>query len=265
MTPHQVTISVVSHEHGDEIPNLLRDLAAFAPSAIAEVIVTLNIPEEALSHWIGVRSWPFAVTVISNTEPMGYGANHDQAFGRCKTPYFCVVNPDIRLTKDPFPALISSLEEPMGGCAYPMQSNGDSKPMDFAREVPTPASLMRRYLLPSSRKKPQPRHWINGAFMLFPAKVFEKLGGFDSRYFMYCEDVDICLRLQLQGFHLMPVVYVTVEHEAQHASRRRLRHLIWHVQSLWYLWNSMPYRDFCRRYLGRTDANRKGGLNGKNT
>jgi N-acetylglucosaminyl-diphospho-decaprenol L-rhamnosyltransferase len=247
VTPQQVTISVVSHEHGDEIPHLLRDLAAFAPSAIAEVIVTLNIPEEALSHWIGVRSWPFAVTVISNVEPMGYGANHDQAFGRCKTPFFCVVNPDIRLTKDPFPALISSLEEPMGGCAYPMQSNGNPKPLDLAREVPTPVSLLRRYLVPGSRNRPQPRQWINGAFMVFPVAVFAELGGFDRRYFMYCEDVDICLRLQLKGYRLLPVVSVTVEHEAQHASRRRLRHLFWHVQSLWRLWHSDVYRAFQSR------------------
>ena len=245
--PHRVTVSVVSHEHGDEIPHLLRDLAAFAPSAIAEVIVTLNIPEEVLSKWIRVRNWPFVVTVIANAEPMGYGANHDQAFAHCKTPFFCVVNPDIRLTKDPFPLLISALEEPMAGCVYPMQSNGNPRSIDYARQVPTPVSLLRRYLVPGSRSKPQPRDWINGAFMLFPVAVFAELGGFDIRYFMYCEDVDICLRLQLHGYRLVPVVGVTVEHEAQHASRRRFRHLVWHVQSLWRLWHSDVYRTFQSR------------------
>lgn len=253
-----VTISVVSHEHGDEIPNLLRDLAAFAPSAIFEVVVTLNIPEEALSKWIQARSWPFIVTVIRNAVPMGYGANHNQASEHCRTPFFCVVNPDIRLTNDPFSLLIKSLDEKMAGCAYPMQANGDSKIVDLTREVPTPISLMRRYLLPGSRLKPHPRHWINGAFMLFPTRVFKRLGGFDSRYFMYCEDVDICLRLQLQDFHLVPVASVIVEHEAQHASRRRLRHLIWHIQSLWHLWKSESYRNFCRKYVDKTITFKRG-------
>ena len=245
--PRQVTVSVVSHEHGDEIPNLLRDFAAFAPTAIAEVVVTLNTPEAALAQWIGVRSWPFVVTVISNPEPMGFGANHDQAFGHCKTPYFCIVNPDIRLTKDPFPALVSALEEPMGGCAYPMQSNGNPKPLDLAREVPSPLSLLRRYLIPGSRRRPQPREWINGAFMVFPVAVFDELGGFDRRYFMYCEDVDICLRLQLKGYRLMPVASVTVEHEAQNASRMSLQHLFWYGQSLWRLWHSDVYQAFQSR------------------
>jgi GT2 family glycosyltransferase len=83
--------------------------------------------------------------------------------------------------------------------------------------------------------------------MVFPVAVFAELGGFDRRYFMYCEDVDICLRLQLKGYRLLPVVSVTVEHEAQHASRRRLRHLFWHVQSLWRLWHSDVYRAFQSR------------------
>ncbi|MBK9197576.1 glycosyltransferase [Candidatus Skiveiella danica] len=244
-----VTISVVSHEHGDEIPNLLRDLAAFAPSSILEVIVTLNVPEEMLTKWINVRQWPFIITIINNPIPMGYGANHNQAFKFCKTPYFCIVNPDVRLTGDLFPFMISRIEEPMAGCAYPMQSNRDSEPVDLSREVPTLVSLLRRYLVPGSRTKPHERHWINGAFMLIPAPVFERLAGFDQRYFMYCEDVDICLRLQLLGYRLLPVVSVKVEHEAQHASRRRLRHLVWHVKSLWSLWHSAPYREFCRKHL----------------
>lgn len=244
MTQPSVTVSVVSHEHFDEVPHLLRDLAIFAHQDVFEVIVTLNIPEPELSDWIEGGDWPFIVTLIRNIVPLGYGLNHNQAFRRCRTPFFCVVNPDVRLAGNPFPAMIAALKLPGVGCSYPLQSDGRGVPLDLAREVPTLRSLWRRYVVPQSRKKPQPRHWINGAFMLFSTSVFSEIGEFDKRYYMYCEDVDICLRLQLRGYRLAPAIEASVKHIAQHASRRRLQHLIWHVQSLLRLYRSKSYQEF---------------------
>lgn len=244
MTRKPVTVSIVSHEHGDEIPLLLGDLAEFATPDIHEVIVTLNVPEPALAHWIEEREWPFAVSIVRNVKPLGFGANHNQAFGWCKSAYFCVLNPDIRLSDNPFPALLQRLAAGEAGCAYPLQSNGQVPARDLARELPTPAALLRRYFVPGYRQRVQPRHWINGAFMLLPSDVFMRLGGFDTGYYMYCEDVDFCLRLQARGYSIDAVSEAMVEHLAQHASRRRFRHFMWHVKSLWRLWHSAPYREF---------------------
>ena len=97
------------------------------------------------------------------------------------------------------------------------------------------------------RRADQSREWTNGAFMLFRSSVFRQLRGFDTRYFMYCEDVDICLRLQDLGFALDAAPEVTVGHHAAHASRRDLRHLGWHLGSLWRLWTS----DTFWQHLGR--------------
>ena len=116
--------------------------------------------------------------------------------------------------------------------------------MDCARAVPTPVALLRRYLIPSSRSKPQPHHWINGAFMLFPSNTFSSIGGFDANYFMYCEDVEICLRLYLIGLRILPVRQAVVLHAAQHASRRHFSHFRWHIGSLWRLWDSNAYHQF---------------------
>ncbi len=244
MNQRLTTISVVSHEHGDDIPNLLADLTAFGSQSICEVVVTLNVPEAELSEWIEAHDWPFRVSLIHNLSPMGYGANHNQAFGKCKSPYFCVVNPDIRLTRDPFPRLIEALNFSDVGCAYPLQSDGHGRPTDYARAVPTPLTLARRYFVPSSRKKPQPHHWINGAFMLFKSTTFSLIDGFDANYFMYCEDVEICLRLYLKGLRILPVEQAVVLHAAQHASRRHFKHFKWHISSLWRLWHSPAYQRF---------------------
>lgn len=55
--------------------------------------------------------------------------------------------------------------------------------------------------------------WVGGMFMLFRRETFAQLGGFDQRYFLYYEDVDLCARLNLQGYKmpyvLRPKLFIT--------------------------------------------------------
>jgi N-acetylglucosaminyl-diphospho-decaprenol L-rhamnosyltransferase len=244
-----VSVSVISHGHGQEILTLLRQFAQLDVPEVARVVVTLNLPEPHLSDGIEDGHWPFALDVIRNERPQGFGHNHNQAFLRCDTEFFCVINPDISLVDDPFPDLIRTLGAVDAGCAYPLQLDVFGRVQDHVREVPTPGALLRRYLIPRYDLMPQPRHWINGAFMLFRAEVYRRLEGFDEHYFMYCDDVDICLRLQLAGYRLVRGKSATVQHQAQRASRTDLRHLLWHIQSLWYMWRSPAYRQFLNSKL----------------
>jgi GT2 family glycosyltransferase len=70
-------------------------------------------------------------------------------------------------------------------------------------------------------------------FMLFSAAAFRRVGGFDERYFLYYEDVDICDRLQRMNFSVMACPRSRVIHNAQRASHRNWRHLRWHLGSMW--------------------------------
>ena len=244
MNDRPVTVSVVSHGHGDAVVHLLQDLSAYATKEVGRVIVTLNVPESRLSDAVNAESWPFEIDWICNSEPLGYGANHNQAYALCQSSCFCVLNPDVRLNSNPYPVLLASLAMPNVGCAYPLQHGEDGKIIDPARAVPTPISLFFRYFLPASQRYARCRDWVNGAFMLFRSEVFESISGFDQQFFMYCEDVDICLRLQLQGYELRCVPSAVIEHEGQRASRRKLRHLIWHIRSLIKLWVAPSYQSY---------------------
>ncbi|MEN2732503.1 galactosyltransferase-related protein [Escherichia coli] len=44
--------------------------------------------------------------------------------------------------------------------------------------------------------------WCAGSFMLIHALSFLNVNGFDQKYFMYCEDIDLCMRLKLSGVDL---------------------------------------------------------------
>jgi GT2 family glycosyltransferase len=93
-----LTISIVSHGHGDLLVFLLQDIADHVPDA--EVIVTLNIPEPSLE----LSAWP-NVTFRHNRTAKGFGANHNAALRSARTDWLAIVNPDIRLTEFCFPVL----------------------------------------------------------------------------------------------------------------------------------------------------------------
>lgn len=243
-----VTVSVVSHRHGKQVLGLLGKIHALCPLHVGHVVLTLNVPEPALLAQLNARQWAFELTLLQNPQPKGFGANHNAAFAHHSLSFFCVVNPDIDFDLDPFGELIRPLTDPLAGCSFPVQVDEAGHLQDHARSLPSPAALLERYnpfgVARQVRSLPTP-DWVNGAFMLFRTEVFRQLGGFDMRYFMYCEDVDICLRLQLAGLCLLPSD-AQVTHAAHRNSRVNPRHLAWHVASLLRLWTSTSYRAFVR-------------------
>jgi N-acetylglucosaminyl-diphospho-decaprenol L-rhamnosyltransferase len=73
--------------------------------------------------------------------------------------------------------------------------------------------------------------WVAGMFMMFRAKTFEEIRGFDPKYFMYYEDVDLCKRLRTHAKRAAVLSKVEVVHEARRASHRNWRLAFSHVNS----------------------------------
>lgn len=248
-TSNSITVSIVSHGQSKHVCSLLKQLASFQDPVIKHVIVTSNAP--CLDDWQFIKTlvlvWPFELTMLNNSSPLGFGSNHNQAFKHCLSECFCVLNPDISLFENPFAALKNSLSCSLSGCSYPVQINMEGELLDYARVLPTPLQIAKRHL-PSlitrrffiEAHKSQV-HWVNGACLLFKTATYQQLKGFDERYFMYCEDVDICLRIQLAGLRLVQAE-ATVVHQTQRRTLRSFRHLTWHFRSLIRLWLSEPYR-----------------------
>lgn len=227
-----ITLSVVSHAQNWLVNALLTDLAQLREIELA-IVVTQNVPDrDALTA-------PAGAEVIVNEQPKGFGANHNAAFRRCRTPYFCVVNPDVRLNMDPFPVLLSALEaQGSAGVAGPQVGDPDGHIEDSARRFPTLLRLLRK-LLPGARGPDYPVEggpavvdWVAGMFMLFRSEAFRAAGGFDERFFLYYEDVDICRRLGVLGYRTVYVPEATVIHDARRESRRNPRRMATHAASL---------------------------------
>jgi GT2 family glycosyltransferase len=91
-------------------------------------------------------------------------------------------------------------------------------------------------------KGPLEVEWVAGMFIGFRSDAYARIGGFDERYFLYYEDVDICRRLRSHGCKVVYDTTVSVIHEARRASRRNPRLMRIHAASaLRYLLSS--YKD----------------------
>ncbi len=215
------------------VAHLLRQLCENHGGWIEHCIVTHNIADPPLQA--PPQGWPFRFTELFNSEPAGFGANHNRAFLHCASEFFCVLNPDVDLSGRPglWRALMAEAGTPATGLVYPTLLNPDGSRQDNEREAVTPIALLRRHLL----RQPQRRvDWVSAAFWMVPAGVWRQLGGFDEGFFMYCEDTDFCLRLRLAGLS-MRRADTAVVHQAMRGSRWPGRQLVWHLNSLARLWS----------------------------
>jgi GT2 family glycosyltransferase len=224
-------LSVVSHGHGEMVSRLVEHVLNFPE--VKKVILTLNIPENL------PKISDSRIEVITNKIPKGFGANHNHAFKKFKSTAFCVLNPDIIFYNNPFPSLIDALKDESIGVVAPLVVQPNLSIEDSMRLFLTPINILRR-IVGLDLGSYQLRHqgsdlspdWVAGMFMLFKSDIYSRVNGFDERYFMYCEDADICTRIWKSGYKVIgrPSAYVC--HDARRASRKKLNHFYWHLASI---------------------------------
>lgn len=238
-----VDVSIVSHGHGRMVGDLVASIQTFPE--VGRILLTRNTPDSD-----GVDEAENTL-IINNLKPKGFGANHNAAFSRADAPWFCVLNPDIKLPINPFPALLASLNGCSASLMAPSVVNSGGDPEDSVRHFPNVKQLASKLLgRHDGRYTLQPNQgitpvdWVAGMFMLFRAEDFKVIGGFDEKFFLYYEDVDICTRLWKTGHSVMVCPQVQVVHDAQRASHQSWRYMRWHATSMaryfWKHWCRLP-------------------------
>jgi GT2 family glycosyltransferase len=216
------------------VTDLLRDLARCAE--VTRIILTHNVPEPGAQIDNDLAS---RATIITNPRPVGFSANHNAAFRRSDTEAFCVMNPDIRLPYSPFGSLLALLDDPSIGVVAPAVLSPGGSLQCTARRFPTPASVLLKafgqgeggipFELGAAPVRPD---WVAGMFLLLRRETFAAVGGLDERFYLYYEDVDLCVRLRNAGYDVMLCPSATVIHDARRMSHRNLRYIAWHLQSM---------------------------------
>ena len=233
MLKKPITISIVSHNQFKLIEPLLNQLYNFSET-IHQVIITINVPEEIpqKKHYqSNFFLWIF------NNKPLGFAANHNNASQKCVTDYFCIMNPDILVKKDTLLKLLHVKQKYDINIIGPSLVDANNIKQVNARKFPKLISSIINF----NRNKKEYFYcrigkllltdWIGGMFMLIKISDFKFLGGFDEKFFLYYEDVDLCFRARKHSLKIAELTSVKVTHDAQRSSHKNLKFFIMHLKS----------------------------------
>lgn len=239
-----ILVSVVSHEHTDEIINDLQPHLLQAHDIT--FVIKDNTPCIRLERYCDQHS----IDYLKNDNRKGFGQNHNEVFLYSKIKHnlksddlFIVLNPDVIVAQQAFRDLNRLMEANCTRLAAPnlFKDREMNKLEASVRIFPYPWDFITSFLMGSrrttvkDRRRSQPMRvdWASGAFLGFRASLYKELSGFDPRYYLYCEDIDICWRasklLNETCMYFPTVKAVHAGHRDSHKAPNT--YLWWHVTS----------------------------------
>ncbi|MFA6193271.1 MAG: glycosyltransferase family 2 protein [Parcubacteria group bacterium] len=192
-----------------------------SPKIEAEVLI-INNDEDALDKIGRELVNKINFQVLDLRENIGFGGAHNAGFEQSHSEYILFLNPDTKILPGALQALLDVFaKDEKIGIAGPLlvDSAGKVQPDCFGARH-TPFSTIKRKMFKRSSQQARAGEeifetdWISGGAMLVRRDVFEKTGRFDENYFMYFEDVDLCLRAKKQGAKIVVAPGALVFHES---------------------------------------------------
>ncbi len=235
----RIDVVIVNWHSGPLVDACLGSLARTTQHACAlgRVYVFDNSPEAAYRPVIPDR---LDVELIRSPANVGFSRGCNLAAGRSDADLLLFLNPDTEVMPDTLDAcarFMGSSAATRCGALGVQLLDRDGVLQKTCSRFPTPAQLLGQSLglgaLSSGRiAGPFMTDWdhretrvvdqVMGAFMLMPRPVFERLGGFDEDFFLYFEDVDLCLRLARAGHETIYFAGARAMHIGQGTTRRNI-------------------------------------------
>ncbi|MEU6701034.1 MULTISPECIES: glycosyltransferase family 2 protein [Pseudonocardia] len=224
----RVAVVTVTYSPGRTLDAFLDSLAGATGRSGVPVVLADNgsvdgAPERAARERDGVRFLPIG-------ENVGYGAAANRGVAGLDDSYGWVVvaNPDLEWAPGSLDALLDAgARHPRAGALGPLIREPSGEVYPSAREVPSLlAGAGHAALGPVWPGNPwttayrrsredlteRPAGWLSGSCLLLRRTAFDSVDGFDPRYFMYFEDVDLGRRLTLAGWQNVYVPSAEVTH-----------------------------------------------------
>jgi N-acetylglucosaminyl-diphospho-decaprenol L-rhamnosyltransferase len=242
-------VVVVHYESGPLLEACIRSLRADAGAGPIELVVVDNGSSDGSVDTL-LRAFP-DVQVIRAPGNVGYARGANLGIAATRADAVVVLNSDTRVEPGSLRALSDRLaREPRLGACGPRMKNDDGSDYPSARQLPGTRVAVMHGLLglwwPQNRYTARYRQldapadraravdWVSGGAMWLRRAALDDIGGWDERYFMYLEDVDLCWQLRRAGWDIAYEPAGVVWH-TQGASTRRhpYRMLAAHHHSAW--------------------------------
>jgi GT2 family glycosyltransferase len=194
-------------------PVIAQCLEALLPSGVPTLVVD-NASDDGTAQFVAER-FP-AVDVLALPTNVGFGAAANRGVEALDSEFVLLLNPDAW----PRPGALEQLrscatEHERAAVLAPSLEDEAARPQ--VSRVGYPTSFWTGKAAVSSfapaRRRRAPRHaFAVGAALLIRSEAFRAVGGFDSSFFLYYEEVDLCLRLEAAGWEIVSCPNATFVH-----------------------------------------------------
>lgn len=230
--PPALAVIVVSTNEGHWLRPCLSTVFERAGGIELEVIVVDNQSTDETRPLVETE-FPQARVVASVNH--GFGHANNRGLLVTGAPYVLFLNPDTEILEGTFAELTSWLDaRPWIGLVGVRQVTADGRLFPTIRRFPTVARYWFEAL--ASEKFPFRASWLgereidlsiydeevvcdwtSGSFMFARREALESAGYFDERFFIYSEEVDLCLRIRQAGWEIVHLPSMTILHHADKA------------------------------------------------
>ncbi|WP_298745147.1 glycosyltransferase family 2 protein [uncultured Microbacterium sp.] len=218
-------VSVIVPHYGESAPALA--LVDALHGQVGAPPLQIVIVDDASPHRFPDTA---AVTVIRRAENGGFGAAVNSGVAVAAHPQILVLNSDLDIEPSFVADFLRSAAPWQPAVCGPLLVGRDGVTQWAGRRWPRTPHHVVEWLTPLARFRPRLHEavghdtrcvagaelrvdWVVGAALLMPTKAFRAVGGFDERYFMNVEEVDLQRRLTAAGVPSVFLGTVTVRHE----------------------------------------------------
>lgn len=204
-----ISLVFVNYQSVGYLKEALESLFCFEKErSLFEVIVVNNDRSE--TAMIGELSRQYPFRIIESGKNDGFGSGCNRGVKLAQGSIFGFINPDI-VWREPIVLAVARIfqQRPLVGVFGARLIGDDGGPESWsAGRAPSLCELMRNNFpawlskdhsseIPGKLSFPD---WVSGGALFVRAKLFEDIGGFDERFFLYFEDVDLCVAARIRGF-----------------------------------------------------------------
>ncbi len=224
-----LAIVVVSANDAHWLERCLSTTFDRAGDARLEVIVVDNASTDGTRELVESR---FPQVRVLSYPNRGFAYGNNRGLEQARARYLLLLNPDTEVIDGTFGQLVKMFDgRPQVGVVGVRQVNADGTLSPTIRRFPTvtralgealfserwpihPAWAGERVLDPRAYELERECDWTSGSFMLVRREALMSAGLLDERFFLYCEEPDLCLRIKCAGWRVLHLPQMTIVHHA---------------------------------------------------
>lgn len=249
-TQVQISASIVLFNESSEV--LLNTIHCFLSIPLSKKLYLIDNSQHSTENPIMHPD----VVYLKTQQNIGFGAGHNYIINKIKeeSEYHLILNPDVTFEAMVIPHLISALAQDKNAMLIsPAVYYEDGTYQFITRKTPTLVSLIQRRFgflwgfnslneySNNDLTIPFYPDFVHGCFMLLKTKDFIALKGFDTRYFMYMEDADLCRQIKQLGKSILFYPKQKIIHKHNRGSAKSLKLFFFHISSAVKYFNKWGY------------------------